>query len=133
MSRKVLLVYDYPEMLALLRETLGAFGVILQASNGKDALRLIAEERPRLLILDVALPEMSGIEILAAARLVDPGVAVVMLSGRSDGAVAKLALDGGACAYMTKPFDAAYLCAEVRRLLDGGERGGIQPWRILPS
>jgi len=138
MSRKILLVDDDPEMLALLRETLDAFGVILKASNGRDALRLIGEELPRLIILDVTMPEMSGFDILHAARLIDPNVAVVMLSAEYDVAVAKRALDGGARAYMTKPFDSAYLCAEVRRLLDGDEThvsGGAtdQPWRILSN
>jgi DNA-binding response OmpR family regulator len=138
MSRKILLVDDDPEMLALLRATLDAFGVILKASNGRDALRLIGEEMPRLIILDVTMPEMSGFDILHAARLIDPNVAVVMLSAEYDVAVAKRALDGGAHAYMTKPFDSVYLCAEVRRLLDGDETrvsGGAadQPWRILPN
>lgn len=138
MSGKILLVDDDLEMLALLRETLHTFGVILKASNGKDALRLIGEEQPRLIVLDVTMPEMSGFEILQAARLLDPCVAVLMLSAEYDVAVAKRALDGGARAYMTKPFDSAYLCAEVRRLLDGDETrvsGGAadKPWRILPG
>ena len=138
MSGKILLVDDDPEMRALLRVTLDAFGVILDASNGKDALRLIREERPRLIILDVEMPEMGGFEILRAARLIDPRVAVVMLSALYDVAVAKRALEGGASAYMTKPFDSDYLCAEVRRLIEGDARRGsegtaVQPWRILPS
>jgi DNA-binding response OmpR family regulator len=138
MSRKILLVDDDAEMLALLRETLHAFGVILKASDGREALRLIGEERPRLIILDVEMPGMNGFEVLQAARLIDPVVAVVMLSGLFDVAVAKRALDGGASAYMTKPFDASALCAEVRRLMDGdGPRvsggGSDQPWRILPN
>ena len=138
MSGKILLVDDDPEMRALLRATLSAFGVILDVSNGKDALRLIGEEQPQLIIRDVTMPEMSGFEVLQAARLLDPYVAVVMLSAEYDVAVAKRALDGGARAYMTKPFDAVYLCAEVRRLLDGDETrvsGGAadQPWRILPN
>jgi DNA-binding response OmpR family regulator len=138
MPRKILLVDDDPEMLALLRETLDAFGTIFKASSGDDALRVFGEEQPSLVILDVTMPVMSGFEILQAVRLVDPGVAVVMVSAGADVAAAKRALDGGASAYMTKPFDSGYLCAEVRRLLDRGETrpaGGSaeQPWRILPS
>ncbi|MFI5363754.1 MAG: two-component system response regulator [Elusimicrobiota bacterium] len=134
MAEKILLVDDDSEMIALLRATLDAFGVILNASNGRDALRLVDEERPRLMILDVAMPGMSGFEVLEAARLIDRGVDVVMLSSEDDVAAAKRALEGGARAYMTKPFDSPALCAEVRRALEGGDRRDAdQPWRVMPS
>ncbi|MFI5362137.1 MAG: response regulator [Elusimicrobiota bacterium] len=133
MSDTILLVDDDPEMRALLRVTLAATCAIREASNGRDALRLIETERPRLVILDVNMPEMSGFEVLTAAKAVDPAVAVVMLSSEYDVAVARLALDGGARAYMTKPFDADFLRAEIGRLLDGGtESSSSRPWRVSP-
>jgi CheY-like chemotaxis protein len=134
----LLVVDDDPEMILLLRHSLSAFGGHLEASNGKDALRLVRSERPRLVLLDVTMPGMDGIETLREVRLIDPSIAVVMLSGGYDVAVAKSALDGGARAYITKPFNAVYLRDEVQRLLEGDEARdradeSSRPWRVLPN
>ena len=132
----LLVVDDDPEMLLLLRRSLAAFGGHLEASNGMDALRLIRAKRPRLMLLDVSMPGMDGIETLREARLIDPSIIVMMLTGEYDIATAKRALDGGASAYITKPCDEVYLRAEVRRLLEtDGPRSSaaesVRPWRVL--
>jgi DNA-binding response OmpR family regulator len=134
----LLVVDDDPEMLLLLRRSLAMFGGHLEASSGKDALRLVRSERPRLILLDVTMPGMDGIETLREARLIDQNISVVMLTGAYDVAVAKQALDGGARAYITKPFDVGDLRAEVRRLLEGDEArdladSSIRPWRVLAN
>jgi DNA-binding response OmpR family regulator len=134
----LLVVDDDPEMLLLLRRSLAVFGGHLEASNGEDALRLVRSEHPRLVLLDVTMPGMDGIVILRKARLIDPSISVVMLTGGYDVAVAKQALDGGARAYITKPFNEVYLRAEVRRLLEGDEArdradASSRPWRVMAS
>ena len=126
----LLVVDDDPEMLLLLRRSLAAFGEHLEASNGTDALRLVRDEHPRLALLDVSMPGMDGIETLREARLIDPSLAVLMLTGEDDVAVAKRALDAGARAYITKPFNEAFLRAEVRRLLEGDPAESVRPWRV---
>lgn len=135
MPQKILLVDDDPDMLQVLRWALAPIGGLLEAANGRAALRLIKCHRPRLILLDVAMPGMDGIEVLKRARAIDPNVIIVMLTGLSDIAIAKEALDNGACAYITKPFDEQYLCAEVQRLLEKSaekpEAASGRPWKVM--
>ena len=144
MADKILIVDDDPDMLTVLRWALSRVGDVLEAGEGRAALRLVRDEKPRLILLDVAMPGMSGIEVLKEARALDPTAIVVMLTGLCDIAIAKEALDCGARAYITKPFDDNYLCGEVQRLLEGarkkpegaaadeeGESG--RPWRVRQS
>ena len=137
MTQKILLVDDDPDMLQILRWALAPVGKLLEATDGRAALRLVKTHRPRLILLDITMPGMGGIEVLKAARLLDPTVIVVMLTGQNDISVAKEALDNGARAYITKPFDDEFLCAEVSRLLEKqdakAERVAGRPWRVLPS
>jgi DNA-binding response OmpR family regulator len=137
MPQKILLVDDDPDMLQVLRWALAPIGGLLEASCGRAALRLIKTQRPKLILLDVSMPGMDGIEVLKAARLLDPSLIIVMLTGQSDIAIAKEALDCGARAYITKPFDEKFLCAEVERLLEKPDeksaRSSGRPWRVVPS
>jgi DNA-binding response OmpR family regulator len=137
MPQKILIVDDDPDMLQVLRWALAPVGVLLEAADGRTALRLFKAHRPRLVLLDVAMPGMDGIEALKRMRALDPNIIVVMLTGISDIAVAKEALDNGACAYITKPFDDQFLCAEVQRLLEKhegkSEAASGRPWRVAPS
>lgn len=138
MAEKILIVDDDPDMLTVLRWALSSIGDVLEACEGRAALRLVSEAKPRLILLDVAMPGMGGIEVLKAARLIDPTAIVVMLTGLCDIAVAKEALDCGARAYVTKPFDDAYLRAEVKRLLEAAKKKPAadaeaesgRPWRV---
>jgi DNA-binding NtrC family response regulator len=133
MTPKVLIVDDEEDIRRVLRWVLGSVGTVIEACNGADALRLIATEKPGLVLLDVAMPEMGGLEVLAAARSLDPNVAVVMLTGLEDLSIAKRALDGGAKSYITKPFEAETLRDEIRRALDPDfekkEPSG-RPWKV---
>jgi DNA-binding response OmpR family regulator len=105
---------------------------VLEASNGKDGLRMLADNKPHLMLLDVVMPEMDGLAVLKAARALAPLLPVVMLTGGSDMSTAKTALDHGASAYITKPFDSDALCAEVRRLIEGAADAsfGGRPWSV---
>lgn len=141
MAEKILIVDDDPDMLTVLRWALAAVGEVLEACEGRAALRLVENEKPRLILLDVAMPGMGGIEVLRAARLLDPTIIIVMLTGLCDIGVAKEALDCGARAYVTKPFDGNYLRAEVQRLLETAkpqaaaeaEDESGRPWRVRQS
>ena len=137
MPQKILIVDDDPDMLQILRWALSPIGGILEASDGRAALRLVKRHHPRLILLDVTMPGIGGMEVLKAARALDPSVIIVMLTGLNDIAVAKEALDNGARAYITKPFDDDFLCAEVERLLEKPDAKAAAsaacPWRVLPS
>jgi len=139
MADKILIVDDDPDMLTVLRWALSPIGDVLEACEGRGALRLVEEEKPRLILLDVSMPGMSGIEVLRRARELDPTAIVVMLTGLCDIEVAKEALDLGARAYVTKPFDDSYLRNEVRRLIeitrkkppsDDSDSDSGRPWRV---
>lgn len=132
MDRKVLIVDDDANVRQALLLVLQPVCDALEASNGLDALRLIKKWKPDLVLLDVSMPEMGGLGILRAALERDPALAVVMLSGHGDLRVARRALEEGARAYMTKPFDAHELRDEVARLLDAmsAPPASGRPWRV---
>ena len=103
------------------------------ADSGAQALRYLMTARPRLVLLDVTMPEMSGIEVLRRARSLDQTLQIVMVTSRQELEIAKSALDLGAVAYVTKPFDARDIRAEVARLLAPkiDDDGGGRPWRVV--
>jgi two-component system, OmpR family, KDP operon response regulator KdpE len=114
---KVLIVDDEPPIRKLLRMGLSTQGYeILDATNGKTALALL-EEKPDLIILDLGLPDMQGLDLLAAIRGRDESVPIVVLSSRSDESVKVRALDLGADDYLTKPFGMEELLARMRAAL----------------
>ena len=114
---KVLVVDDEPPIRKLLRMGLGTQGYeILEAPNGKAALDLLAQE-PDLIILDLGLPDMEGLDLLRMIRGRSEKVPIVVLSSRGDEAGKVAALDLGADDYVTKPFGMEELLARVRAAL----------------
>jgi two-component system KDP operon response regulator KdpE len=114
---KVLIVDDEPSVRKLLRTGLGTQGYrIIEASDGKTALTCLSEE-PKLIILDLGLPDMSGQELLQRIRAMDKYVSIVILSGRTDEVGKIQALDAGADDYLTKPFGMGELLARMRAAL----------------
>ena len=114
---KVLIVDDEPPIRKLLRMGLSTQGYeILDATNGKTALALL-EEKPDLIILDLGLPDMQGLDLLAAIRARNESVPIVVLSSRGDESVKVRALDLGADDYLTKPFGMEELLARMRAAL----------------
>lgn len=114
---KVLVIDDEPPIRKLLRMGLGSQGYeILEAANGKAGLKLLSE-RPALIILDLGLPDIQGLELLRMIRGRDEKVPVVVLSSRGDEAGKVTALDLGADDYVTKPFGMDELLARMRAAL----------------
>jgi two-component system KDP operon response regulator KdpE len=114
---KILVVDDEPPIRKLLRVGLGTQGYeILDAPNGKAALELLAQ-RPDLIILDLGLPDMQGLDLLRTIRARDESVPIVVLSSRGDEAGKVQALDLGADDYVTKPFGMDELLARMRAAL----------------
>ena len=114
---KVLVVDDEPPIRKLLRMGLSAQGYdVLDAPNGKTALELLAK-KPNLVILDLGLPDIDGLELLRRIRHRQEGLPVVVLSSRGDEAGKVAALDLGADDYVTKPFGMDELLARMRAAL----------------
>jgi two-component system, OmpR family, KDP operon response regulator KdpE len=114
---KVLIVDDEPPIRKLLRMGLSTQGYeILDATNGKTALAQL-DAKPDLIILDLGLPDMQGLDLLAAIRARNESVPIVVLSSRGDESVKVRALDLGADDYLTKPFGMEELLARMRAAL----------------
>ena len=113
----VLVVDDEPPIRKLLRMGLSTQGYeILDAPNGKTALELVAQ-KPDLVILDLGLPDMQGLELLRMMRARNESVPIVVLSSRGDEGGKVQALDFGADDYVTKPFGMDELLARIRAAL----------------
>ena len=114
---KVLVVDDEPPIRKLLRTGLGTQGYqTLDAPNAKAALELMAD-KPDLVILDLGLPDMQGLDLLRQIRAGREDVPIVVLSSRGDETAKVEALDLGADDYVTKPFGIEELLARIRTAL----------------
>jgi two-component system, OmpR family, KDP operon response regulator KdpE len=114
---RVLVVDDEPPIRKLLRMGLTAHGYqVLDAPDGKTALELLAK-KPNLVILDLGLPDVDGLELLRKIRHRQDSLPVVVLSSRGDEAGKVAALDLGANDYVTKPFGMDELLARMRAAL----------------
>jgi two-component system KDP operon response regulator KdpE len=114
---KILVVDDEPPIRKLLRMGLTTQGYeVLEASNGKTSLELLAK-KPDLIILDLGLPDIAGLELLRMIRIRNESVPIVVLSSRGDEAGKVQALDFGADDYVTKPFGMDELVARMRAAL----------------
>jgi two-component system KDP operon response regulator KdpE len=114
---KVLIIDDEPPIRKLLRMGLSTQGYdILDAPNGKVALELL-KQNPDLVILDLGLPDIQGLELLTLIRARVESVPIIVLSSRDDEAGKVDALDRGADDYVTKPFGMDELLARMRAAL----------------
>ena len=113
MSR-ILVVDDEPHLVRTLSINLRARGYDVEAAgDGRSALQAFHEERPDLVVLDLGLPDLDGVEVLRRLRQV-ADVPVIVLSARTDSVDKVEALDEGADDYVTKPFGMEELLARVR-------------------
>jgi DNA-binding response OmpR family regulator len=117
---KVLLVDDEASLRLLVSTTLATQNFeIIEAARGEEALHLISKEHPRLVLLDIRLPDMSGIDVCRRVKT-DPLVAhikIVMLTGVDSERERQAAMDAGADRYLTKPFSPLHLLDTVSQLL----------------
>ncbi len=121
MSQRVLVVDDDPTILRTLRINLRARGFDVEAvTNGTDALETVAQAPPDVVVLDLGLPDLDGVEVLRRIRRTSR-VPVIVLSARNQSDDKVEALDEGADDYVTKPFGMDELMARVRAAL---RRGG---------
>ncbi len=96
---------------------------VVTASNGEDGLRVIQEQRPRLVVLDVGLPDIDGLEVCRRLRATS-AIPVIFLTARDTEVDRVLGLELGADDYVTKPFSPAELVARVKAVLRRTEGGG---------
>ena len=94
-------------------ERVDGFRVVGVARTGREALDAVREHHPELILLDVYLPDMTGLDVLQTLRAAGEGVGVIMITAARELDTVRGALHGGAADYLTKPFEFAALQAKL--------------------
>jgi len=126
MARTILVVDDEPTLRETLAEALDADGFrVVTAADGSEALLRFREHHPDLVVLDLMLPELSGVEVCRILRR-ESGVPILMLTAKSSEIDKVLGLELGADDYVTKPFSLRELTARIRALLRRTEQPVVE-------
>jgi len=105
----LLVVDDEIEVVDVLREHFEATYDVDTAPDGKKALKLIRARRPDVILLDLQMPGLNGLEVMKRIQTLDPKPAVIVVTATEDTDVAAQAMSHGAFSYVPKPFDFQYL------------------------
>ena len=125
-GQKILVVEDEPDIRKLIQYNLVQERFrVLEAEDGEQALKIVQRDKPNLLILDLMLPGLSGIELcrILRDRSETARLPILMLTAKAGEADRVLGLEMGADDYLTKPFSPRELVARVRAILRRAERG----------
>lgn len=119
MDKKIMLVDDAAFMRSLIKNTLNKNGYsrIIEASDGEIAYSLYLKEKPDLVIMDITMPNMSGIEALREIKKIDPYAKVIMCSAIGQEAMMLKAIKLGALDFIVKPFKGDMILAAVEKAL----------------
>lgn len=120
MAQKVLVVDDDPLTRRVLQHYLERGGYeVLRANNGHEAINIASRDLPALIILDLILPDMGGLEVLDQIQrgATTKGIPVILLSGNSDLLMTDEALKSGAAQALAKPINPEQLLAVMRKVL----------------
>ena len=127
-SATVLIVDDEPQIRRVLRTTLTSHGyAVVEAKSGDDALERLRSEHPDLILLDVNMPGLSGLETCREIRRTSE-VPIIMLTVRNAEQDKVQALDAGADDYVVKPFGAEELMARIRAALRRATTESVEPF-----
>lgn len=117
---KIMVVDDAAFMRMMVKDTLskGGYTDICEASDGAEALQKYKEESPALVLMDITMPNMDGLEALKAIKAFDPGATVVMCSAMGQEAMVIEAIKSGAKDFIVKPFKPARILDTVSKIID---------------
>jgi DNA-binding response OmpR family regulator len=122
---KILVVDDDPEVRMATRDFLTSKGHdVTLAEDGVQALKLLATVKPDVVLLDVAMPEMDGMETLRRIVAGHPNLPVIMVTANADIEITSKVLQLGAADYVPKPFDLDYLDQAINIQLSSGRGAG---------
>ncbi|MBW3668751.1 MAG: response regulator [Actinobacteria bacterium] len=141
MAARVLLVDDTPDIRALLRLVLSRqddFEVVAEAADGSEAIDMAREHRPDIVLLDLAMPVMDGLEAIPGVRAAVPDCKIIVLSGFNADQMAAEAMSAGADAYIEKGTPPLRLVSELRRICGlreaaPPERPDVRPLDIVSA
>ena len=129
MTTRILIVEDDPDIAHLVARYLDKAGFLTErAASGRDALQAIAVKPPDLLVLDLMLPHVDGLEVCRRVRANEATAAIpiIMLTARAEESERIVGLELGADDYLAKPFSPNELVARVRALLRRAQRGAAR-------
>lgn len=118
MKKKILIIDDEKDTCDIIGEIMIDEGYqVFTALSGQSALRIVKKNRPDLILLDIKMPKMDGVEVLRRVKKIDKDVVVVMMTAYGALDTAKEAMRLGANDYVTKPFDVNFIKAVVKEAL----------------
>jgi len=120
--RRLLIVDDEPLILEVLSEHFKADYDVETALNGADALGAVLRVRPDVVMLDITMPRMNGVEVLKDIKQIDDSIEVIMVTANEQVALAAESLKNGAFGYVPKPFDFRYLNHMLAAIFDQPSR-----------
>jgi len=127
-SETVLLIEDDPAIVSGLELNLSLEGYqVLSAADGETGFRVACDQNPDMVVLDIMLPGMNGLEVLRRLRERSPDIPVLVLSARGEEADKVLGLQLGADDYMSKPFSLSELLARINAALRRQRRQAAEP------
>jgi two-component system alkaline phosphatase synthesis response regulator PhoP len=122
-GERILIVDDEPNIVQLARLYLERDGYKVEsAGDGRNALATVEQRPPALMVLDIMLPEMDGLEVCRRLRASGNSLPILMLTARDEDVDKILGLELGADDYLTKPFNPRELVARIKAILRRGER-----------
>jgi two-component system response regulator (stage 0 sporulation protein F) len=121
--QRILIVDDEPLIVEVLSEHFKGSYEVETAMNGTDALTAVLRARPDVVLLDINMPRMNGVQVLKDIKKIDETIAVIMVTANEQIALAADALKTGAFGYVPKPFDFRYLDHMIAAIFDRPRRG----------
>src|SRR5437867_6976041 len=112
LAPRILIVDDDEKVLEFLTDCFKRLSrryAVDTAASGADAVEAVRRSRPDLILLDIRLPDLNGLEVLKLIQGIDARIPVIMITGRRDPSAAAEAMQSGAFAYISKPFNLAYI------------------------
>ena len=110
MKEKILVVDDEQAVCDVLKKFLTKEGYkVSTVLSGEEAIKKVKKEKPHIVLLDIRMPDMDGIEALKRIRKIDKKVGIIMITAVKEDAVGRKCMELGAYGYITKPFDFDYL------------------------
>lgn len=127
MSKRILVVDDEPDIVYALQSRLTGEGYgVITAFDGKEALNKVGSQRPDLMLLDIIMPEMDGMEVLKKLRKIDPDLPVIVITAYPSLELKDI-LKYGASGYIRKPFETKELKRAIKKGLEEGEKCPEKP------
>jgi len=111
---RILVVDDEPEVVAILTKSFSDAGYTVDAAaHGGDALIAVSQYQPDVVVLDILMEGLDGVQVLERIRSLDPSIRVIMITGSTDATLKPTAMSMGAFAYMSKPVSLGHLLEAV--------------------